>query len=99
MGTRILNPPFGRGIGAWMHKAADEVASGNAALVVCLVPAKVDTAWFREAAGSAASVRFVPSRIHFSDGDRAPFPCAIVTFSRHEPGPWCPYCSRPAALN
>ena len=36
------NPPYGREIGRWTCKAAEAVRSGDAELVVCLVPARVD---------------------------------------------------------
>ena len=56
----MLNPPYGRDISAWMRKAAAEARQGNAAIVVVLVPASVDAAWFRQAAGGASLVRFWP---------------------------------------
>lgn len=37
-----MNPPYGREIGAWMAKAWRSSQAG--ALVVCLVPARTDTA-------------------------------------------------------
>jgi len=39
------NPPYGRAIGQWLRKAWESVQSGDAERVVCLVPARVDTAW------------------------------------------------------
>ena len=38
-----MNPPYGREIGRWMKKAYEESLKG--ATVVCLVPARTDTAW------------------------------------------------------
>ena len=76
-----LNPPYGRTIGAWMAKAAEEVRDGRAELVVCLVPARVDTVWFRESEAAASLVRIWPGRIKFVGGrDSAPFPNAVVVF-------------------
>lgn len=96
-----LNPPYGRTIGAWMRKAAAEVRQGAASTVVALVPASVDAAWFRQASADAAMVRFWPGRIHFGNGDRAPFPSAVLAFGqlpgRHGTIPaWCaaPDCNR-----
>jgi site-specific DNA-methyltransferase (adenine-specific) len=87
--TVWLNPPYGRAIGAFMRKAAASARAG--ATVVCLVPARTDTAWWHEdVLGARAEVRFVRGRIRFLlDGapkDAAPFPCAIVI---HRP-PVCP---------
>src|SRR5262249_36009345 len=41
------NPPYGRAIGLWMQKAL-EASQTTADLVVCLVPARVDTRWWRD---------------------------------------------------
>lgn len=74
-----LNPPYGATIRAWMLKAADEVRAGRADRVVCLVPARVDTRWWRESCAAASLVRFWPGRIAFADGTQpAPFPSAVV---------------------
>lgn len=40
------NPPYGRGIGQWLSKGRDECMSSEA-LGVHLVPARVDTEWWR----------------------------------------------------
>jgi phage N-6-adenine-methyltransferase len=78
-----LNPPYGRGIKHWMAKARSEVALGNADLVVCLVPARVDTRWWRDSLAAASLVRFWPGRIAFADGAApAPFPSAIIVLGR-----------------
>jgi phage N-6-adenine-methyltransferase len=37
-----MNPPYGRGIAAWVAKARAEVESRNADMVVCLVPVRSD---------------------------------------------------------
>jgi DNA (cytosine-5)-methyltransferase 1 len=96
-----LNPPYGRNIGAWTQKAAAEAREARASIVVALVPASVDAAWFRQAAADAALVRFWPGRIHSGDGDRAPFLSALLVFGtlpgRHGTTPaWCaaPSCGR-----
>jgi hypothetical protein len=72
-----LNPPYGKGIGAWLAKARSAAADG--ALVVCLVPARPDTRWWRESAAAASLVRFLPGRVKFG-ADPAPFPSAVVVF-------------------
>ena len=78
-----MNPPYGRTIGAWMAKARDEIARGSADRVVCLVPARVDTRWWRDSLAVASLVRIWPGRIAFADGTQpAPFPSAIIVFGK-----------------
>jgi site-specific DNA-methyltransferase (adenine-specific) len=77
-----MNPPYGREIGKWMAKAHEEADRG--ATVVCLVPARTDTAWWHDHAAKADEIRFVRGRLKFirDDGrnDSAPFPSAVVIF-------------------
>jgi phage N-6-adenine-methyltransferase len=75
-----MNPPYGRTIGAWMLKAATSARAGST--VVCLVPARTDTAWWHEQVIVAGSeVRLVRGRLKFGNGrNAAPFPSAIVVF-------------------
>jgi phage N-6-adenine-methyltransferase len=82
-GAVWLNPPYGRTIGQWMHRAAAEANRG--ATVVCLVPARTDTAWFQDTAltrkvAGRAELRFVRGRLKFGAGGPAPFPSAVVVF-------------------
>lgn len=42
-----MNPPYGRQISLWVRKAY-ESARDNMATVVCLLPARTDTAWFHD---------------------------------------------------
>jgi phage N-6-adenine-methyltransferase len=75
----FMNPPYGREIGTWMEKALRECRE-NHALVVCLVPARVETEWWHKFA-SKGEVRFPVGRLQFNDcGVDAPFPCAVVIF-------------------
>ncbi len=77
-----LNPPYGRhggGIGAWMRKAW-EASQTTADLVVCLIPARTDTAWWHDYA-ARGEVRFLRGRLRFGDcRNSAPFPSAVVVF-------------------
>lgn len=71
-----MNPPYGRVIGDWMRKAYEESQRG--ALVVCLVPARTDTAWWHDYAAKG-DVTFIRGRLKFGDGkNSAPFPSALV---------------------
>lgn len=73
-----LNPPYGREIGAWMKKAYESALHG--ALVVCLVPARTDTAWWHEYA-VRGDVTFLRGRVRFVGAPfNAPFPSALVVF-------------------
>lgn len=74
----FMNPPYGRQIKAWMKKAYETHLAGGT--VVCLVPARTDTAWWHDYAAKG-SVRFVRGRLKFGDGKQsAPFPSAVVVF-------------------
>lgn len=82
-GAVWLNPPYGRTIGQWMHRAAAEADAG--ATVVCLVPARTDTAWFQDTAlarqsQGRAEIRYVRGRLKFGAANPAPFPSAVVVF-------------------
>lgn len=74
----FMNPPYGREIGKWMKKAYEESLRG--ALVVCLVPARTDTAWWHDYAANG-EVSFVRGRLKFGGHkNSAPFPNAVVVF-------------------
>lgn len=76
----FMNPPYGREIGKWMQKAYTE-ARDHGALVVCLVPARVDTQWWHDYAVKAHDIRFPVGRIKFDGASSsAPFPSAIVVY-------------------
>lgn len=89
-GVVWCNPPYGRQIGKFVRKGYEEAQKG--AIVVMLVPARVDTRWWQDYCSKAA-VWFIKGRLKFvnksfpsyrEDGDfkvsPAPFPSAIVTF-------------------
>ena len=74
-----MNPPYGREIGKWMSKAYRSSVDNNA-LVVCLVPARTDTAWWHGYA-MKGRIEFIRGRLKFGDAkNSAPFPSAIVVF-------------------
>ncbi len=76
-----LNPPYGRALSKWMKKAYEESQKG--AIVVCLVPARTDTAWWHDYA-MRGQIEFLRGRVKFVRNDGltapAPFPSAIVVF-------------------
>ena len=79
----FMNPPYGRGIGKWIKKAYEESQKG--CTVVCLVPARTDTAWFHNYC-LKGEIRWIRGRLYFKDQNgktgRAPFPSMIVIFKK-----------------
>ena len=74
----FMNPPYGREIGKWVRKAYEESQRG--ATVVCLIPARTDTAYWHDYA-MRGEVRFVRGRLKFGGSSvGAPFPSAVVIF-------------------
>lgn len=79
IGTCWMNPPYGRGIDAWVRKA-HESARRNGATVVALLPARTDTRWWHDFCRDA-EVFFVQGRLNFNGSkNNAPFPSAVVVF-------------------
>jgi phage N-6-adenine-methyltransferase len=84
-GVCWMNPPYGRTIGQWVEKAYRSSLAG--ATVVCLLPARTDTAWWHDLC-MKGEIRFLRGRVRFErereTGVRAvsaaPFPSAIVIF-------------------
>lgn len=62
-GVVWLNPPYGRGLNAWITKCAGSAADG--ATVVALLPANTDTDWFALLWGWADEIRFLRKRVQF----------------------------------
>jgi site-specific DNA-methyltransferase (adenine-specific) len=78
-GRVFMNPPYGRTIGAWMRKAW-EASQTAAEVVVCMVPARADTAWWHDYA-ERGERRFLKGRLRFGGAaSGAPFPSAVVVF-------------------
>lgn len=74
-----MNPPYGRGIGAWVKKAYETAQKGTP--VVCLLPARTDTQWWQDYC-QRGLVHFVRGRLKFGGHQNsAPFPSAIVIFA------------------
>ena len=77
-GVCWMNPPYGREITAWVRKAYRSAQAG--ATIVCLVPARTDTAWWHEYC-ARGEIRFMRGRIQFGGAqNNAPFPSALVIF-------------------
>lgn len=75
----FMNPPYGRVIGQWIEKAYHESRDG--ATVVCLVPARTDTAYWHDYVMRADEIILLRGRVRFVGGTScAPFPSAVVVF-------------------
>jgi phage N-6-adenine-methyltransferase len=78
-GVCWMNPPYGREIGKWMKKAYETGVRGGGT-VVCLVPARTDTAWWHDYA-MKGFIWFIRGRLKFGGSkNSAPFPSALVVF-------------------
>jgi len=74
-GRVYMNPPYGREIVAWIDKLAEEHRYGNVTEAVALVPARVDTTWWRRLPFTEWAA--ITGRLAFSDHENAaPFPSA-----------------------
>ncbi len=79
-GACWMNPPYGRAIARWIRKAFEESQRG--ATVVCLLPARTDTAWWHSYVMKAREIRLLRGRLTFVGATSpAPFPSAIVLFN------------------
>lgn len=77
-GVCWMNPPYGREISKWMEKAY--ISSLEGTTVVCLVPARTDTAWWHDYA-MKGEIEFIRGRLKFGNNKNpAPFPSAVVVF-------------------
>jgi phage N-6-adenine-methyltransferase len=81
-GVCWLNPPYGKTIGQWIIKAYQESLNGNT--VVCLVPARTETQWFKTC-WQARYLVFLHKRIKFVLGEgkksSPTFPSVLVVFA------------------
>jgi len=85
--TVYMNPPYGRQIYKFMHKAYKEAAL-NGVKIVALIPSRTDTAWFHDyvltpmLAGYPVEISFYRGRLKFSGHTTgAPFPSALVIYN------------------
>lgn len=82
--TVFCNPPYGRQIGEFVEKCYEEARNG--AVVVALIPARTDTAWFHNFVYKKDGVQYVflRGRSRFGNANTdAPFPSMLVYFHYH----------------
>lgn len=78
--TVWMNPPYGREIKKWVEKAEKEGRKTNTR-VVCLLPARTDTAWFHDHVLGKARIQFIRGRIRFSGSKwNAPFASILAIY-------------------
>jgi phage N-6-adenine-methyltransferase len=80
-GRVFCNPPYGREVGKWVAKADQEFRSGNAELIVMLLPSRTDVKWFHQYIYNKPNVtiRFIKGRLTFKGAKHpAPFPSMLV---------------------
>lgn len=79
-GVCWMNPPYGRSIGLWVKRAYESSLKG--ATVVCLLPARTDTAWWHDYVLPYAEITFIRGRLKFVGAENnAPFPSVITAFT------------------
>lgn len=82
-----LNPPYSKPR-PWLERAYEATSTGEADLVVALLPASVDTGWFHEAVLPYAELRFIRGRVRFLGWEGTPIPApkapSIVAIYRGE---------------
>jgi len=84
-GRVFCHPPYGRSLSRWTAKANAEVEQGNAAVVVGILPARLDTQyWHRDVAGSAR-VFILKGRLKLGEAEHvAPLPSCLVVWGAAE---------------
>ena len=77
----FCNPPYGRETCKWVKKSYEESKKRNT-LVVMLIPARTDTAYFHDYIYGKAEVRFIRGRLKFGNSQNAaPFPSMLVIYN------------------
>jgi DNA N-6-adenine-methyltransferase (Dam) len=83
-GNVFVNPPYGRGIGQWVDKGITEYEAHAATSIIWLVPARMDTVWWRRLLVYTVYFSIINGRLRFNDGDvPAQFPSALVLWGHH----------------
>lgn len=80
-GQRVFcNPPYGRELGAWVKKAYEESRKPDT-VVVMLIPARTDVAWFHDYVLPHGEIEFLRGRLKYGGSKTpAPFPSMLVVF-------------------
>ena len=74
----FLNPPYGRGL---LEPFVKRAASGEADLVVALLPVRTEQPWFHDyVLAKDAEIRFIRGRVKYDGLGAAPFPSMLVVW-------------------
>ena len=80
----FCNPPYGMEIKKWVRKCYEESKKPNT-VVVMLIPARTDTAYFHDYIYKKSEVRFIRGRLKFGDAkNSAPSPSMVVVFNGND---------------
>lgn len=84
-GYRVFcNPPYGKQLKLWVKKCNQESKKKDT-LVVLLIPARTDTAYFHDWIYNQAELRFIRGRLKFGNSkNSAPFPSMIAIFKNNK---------------
>lgn len=78
-GRVFCNPPYSK-VKEFLKKGLYHLAAGDCELLVYLIPARTDTAWFHDYCNKG-EVRFLRGRLKFGGAKtNAPFPSMVVIF-------------------
>lgn len=79
-GSVFCNPPYSR-IGEFIRTGIYHLVNRECSVLVFLLPARTDTAWFHEFCLKADEIRFIKGRLKFGKAkNSAPFPSMVVVF-------------------
>lgn len=80
-GRVFCNPPYSR-IVEFLKKGLFHLANGDCEILVYLIPARTDTAWFHDYC-TKGEIRFLRGRLKFGGSkNSAPFPSMVVIFRK-----------------
>ena len=78
----FVNPPFSAQL-QWLRRAHSQWLAGNAETIVCLVPARTDSAWFHDTLAVDADIYLLQGRLKFlstaGKAQHTPFSLMLVT--------------------
>jgi len=79
-GRVFCNPPYSR-IAEFIRRGLYDLSEYRCSVLVFLVPARTDTAWFHDYCMKANEIRFIRGRLKFGGSkNSAPFPSMVVVF-------------------
>lgn len=83
----FVNPPFSAQL-EWVRRAHNQWKAGNVETIVCLVPARTDSAFFQDTVKAEADLYFLRGRVPFVNeagkSQATPFSLMIVAFGATE---------------